>query len=163
MSDDLAAIHEQTSAILEKLYDEKNQPEELDEAFVQEYFTLVQNNLNLGVEEDVQVEFAPKAPRPTEAKLSGTDKGLIDVLIPSKGEKFVVSALPTGEQSVFLCETCPTNRELVKTLAGTSQRFGEDRGSGTYVMTTVKGIPNITIKSGKAIVTVSHKSVRFSS
>lgn len=156
MSDDLAAIHEQTSAILEKLYDEKNQPGEVDEDFAQEYFRRVQANLNLS---DVEA----MAPRKTDARLSQTEKGLIDVSIPSKGEKFVVSRLSAGKQCVFLCETCPINKELVKTITGTSQRFGSDRGSGTYVMTSVKGVPNITINSGKATVTVSHTFVRFSS
>ena len=156
MSDDLAAIHEQTSAILEKLYDEKNQPGELDEDFAQEYFRLVQANLNL--------DFEARGPAKTDARLAQTEKGLIDVLIPSKGEKFVVSRLAASKQCVFLCETYPTNKELVKTLPGTSVRFGSDRGSGTYVMTSVKGFPNITIKSGKAVVTVSHTSanIRFS-
>lgn len=92
MSDDLAAIHKQTSAIFEKLYDEKNQPEQLDEAFIQEYFKRVQDALNLDVEEDPL-----KGPRPTEAMLSHPDSGLIDVLIKSKVEKFVVSALASGK------------------------------------------------------------------
>ena len=82
MSDDLAEIHEQASALLEKLYDDKGQPDELDDDFVQEYFTLVQGGLNLDVDEEVAA-FAP-SPHNTSANLSQADKGLIDVSIPSK-------------------------------------------------------------------------------
>ncbi len=153
MSDlELAAIHEKTSAILEKLYDENGQA---DEAFVQKYFELVQD-INLGEPGEEAEDRTSKGPHKTDAKLSGEYKGLIDVLIPSKGEKFVVSNVASGEEGVFLCETCLTNMELVKTLSGTSQRFGGSRAPGTYLMTTVKGIPNITIKSKKSIITVSH-------
>ena len=42
----------------------------------------------------------------------------------------------------------------VKTMTGTSQRFGSDRGQGTYIMTSVSGIPNITITTGSAVVVV---------
>jgi hypothetical protein len=94
MSDDLTAIHAQASAILGRLYDERGQPDELDEAFVQEYFKLVQDNLNLDVEE---AEVAPLAPHATNAKLSKVDRGLIEVNVPSKAETFRVSTLAAGE------------------------------------------------------------------
>jgi len=66
MSDDLDNIHAQTSAILEKLYDQKGQPNELDDAFTQEYFKLIQENVKLDVEGE---EFA-YGPHVADAKLS---------------------------------------------------------------------------------------------
>ena len=93
MSDlELAAIHEKTSAILEKLYDENCQP---DEAFVQKYFALVQDILG---DSDGEAE----GPHTTEAKLSEADKGLIDVLIPSKAEKLLKDTRTNPNYSIFL-------------------------------------------------------------
>ena len=73
MSDDLDNIHAQTSAILEKLYDQKGQPNELDEAFTQEYFKLILENVKLDhVEGDERaVAFGPHV---ANAKLSQQDK-----------------------------------------------------------------------------------------
>ena len=164
MSDNLEEIHDRSSAILEKLYDEKGQPEEFDEAFVQEYFKLVQADLNLPVDDDE--EFGPMLRR-TDAKLSSHDKHLIEVFIPSKDEKFVVTRLNVGKLKNFPMKICSTNRELVNNLPGTSQRFGRDRGSGNYVMRTIiirrRGseikVPQITISSGNARVIVSHTFV----
>jgi hypothetical protein len=94
MSDDLSAIHAQTSAILEKLYDQKGQPEELDASFHHEYFKLVDEQVKVDHEEE---EPAARGPRSTDAKLTHPDKGLIEVNIPSKSEKFEVSKLKSGE------------------------------------------------------------------
>jgi hypothetical protein len=94
MSDDLSAIHGQTSAILEKLYDQKGEPEELDAAFTHEYFKLVNEQLNVGAQADDAASFIPLL---SDAKLSAKDKGLIEVNIPSKREKFRVSDLQSGE------------------------------------------------------------------
>jgi hypothetical protein len=49
MSEDLADIHPQTSAILEKLYDQKGQPEEVDASFAHEYFKLVNRWRSRGI------------------------------------------------------------------------------------------------------------------
>lgn len=94
MSDDLSAIHAQTSTILEKLYDDKGKPNELDEAFIQEYFQLVKDQLNFDADE-VEAGFA--GPRQTEAKLSQPTKDLVEVYVSSKKEKFVVSRLQSGK------------------------------------------------------------------
>ena len=94
MSEDLPAIHAQTSAILEKLYDQKGQPEELDASFTHEFFKLVSEQVKV---DDEAEEEAPRGPRTTDAKLSHPDKGLIEVNVPSKSEKFVVSNLKSGE------------------------------------------------------------------
>lgn len=99
MSDDLARIHEQTSVILEDLYDKKGQPEELDEAFIQEYFKLVKDNLDLQVdEEDANLH---RGPSNIEAKLSQTKSGLVEVAIPFDRKKFVVSQLASGKLKRF--------------------------------------------------------------
>ena len=74
MSDNLAEIDAQTSAIHEKLYDKEGQPDELDKAFIQKHFKQVQENLNLDFK-------GLLGPYETDAKLSQTDKGLIDVYI----------------------------------------------------------------------------------
>ena len=92
MSDnDLDKIHEQSSAILEKLYNEKGEPEEFDEAFIQEYFNQVQDSLNLPVDPDAK-RHGP-GPHPSDAKLFKllAERSLIEVVLPSK--KFVVSRL----------------------------------------------------------------------
>jgi hypothetical protein len=94
MSEDLAAIHAQTSAILEKLYDQKGQPEELDASFHHEYFNLVSEQLKV---DDEAEEAALKGPQHSDAKLSQPFKGLTEVNIPSKPGKFLVSRLQSGE------------------------------------------------------------------
>jgi len=96
MSEDqeLSAIHAQTSAILEKLYDQKGQPEELDASFHHEYFKLVDEQFKV---DHGPVERAVRGPHTTDAKLSKIDKGLIEVNVPSKSEKFLVSKLQSGE------------------------------------------------------------------
>ena len=94
MSDsDLDKIHEQSSAILEKLYNEKGKPEKFDEAFIQEYFNQVQDSLNLPVD--------ARRPQPSEAKLSELDRGLIEVLLPHAMKKFVVSRVNEGKLKRF--------------------------------------------------------------
>jgi hypothetical protein len=92
MSSDLSALHTQTSAILERLYDQKGQPDELDEAFNEEYFKLVKDELNLDGEAEVAL-----GPHSTSAKLSQPNKGLIEVYVTDKKEKFLVSKLAAGE------------------------------------------------------------------
>ncbi|KJA24685.1 hypothetical protein HYPSUDRAFT_38389 [Hypholoma sublateritium FD-334 SS-4] len=129
---EVSEIHSESCAILEKLYVAKGSPADLDPAFLQEYFGLLQEHLSL---EPESVEPEPRAPHTTNARLSQQDRGLIEVVIPSKNEKFLVkSAL------------------VAATISGTSQRFGSDRGRGTYVMSSVQGIPNITITTGSAVV-----------
>ena len=92
MSDnDLDKIHEQSSAILEKLYNEKGEPEEFDEAFIQEYFNQIQDSLNLPVDPDAK-RHGP-GPHPSDAKLFKLNSGLIEVFQPFAGKKFVVSRL----------------------------------------------------------------------
>jgi hypothetical protein len=94
MSNDLSAIHTQTSAILEKLYEERGQPDELNEDFIEDFFDLVKDDLDLDDDED---DVATLGPRRTEAKLSQQQKGLIEVYIPDKKEKFVVSTTRAGK------------------------------------------------------------------
>ncbi|KAF9225122.1 hypothetical protein BS17DRAFT_579100 [Gyrodon lividus] len=127
-NEELSVIHSKSCTILEELYDARGQPAELNDAFIKEYFNLIRTGLGLG---NVEV----LGPHATDARLSGPDSGLVDVRISSKSEKFLVS-----------------NLAAVNTMTGTSQRMGSDRGKGTYLMTDVKGIPNITIKTGSAIV-----------
>ncbi|KJA24687.1 hypothetical protein HYPSUDRAFT_85802 [Hypholoma sublateritium FD-334 SS-4] len=130
-SKDISEIHLESNAILEKLYVARGSPVVLDSAFIQEYFKLLQEQLHLEPEEP-----SPRAPHATDAKLSQQDRGLLEVGIASKNEKFLVTdAL-----------------QPLRTITGTSQRFGSDRGSGTYIMTSVQGIPNITITTGSAVV-----------
>ena len=94
MSDyDLDKIHEQSSAILEKLYNEKGQPGEFDEDFIQEFFDLVQDSLNLKA--DV------RRPQPSDAKLFEPSSGLIEVFEHSAKKKFVVSRLNAGKLKGF--------------------------------------------------------------
>ena len=85
MSDNLSA---QTSAIFEKLYDERGQPDELDDAFIQEYFKLVKDHVNLGAGETGPF---------TDVKLFGRDSGLVEVIIPREEKKFVASKLEAGK------------------------------------------------------------------
>jgi hypothetical protein len=84
MSDDLSAIHAQTSAILEKLYDQKGQPEEVDASFHHEFFKLVSEQVKVDGEAE---EAASKGPHFSDAKLSHKDKGLIEVNHPSRKEQ----------------------------------------------------------------------------
>jgi hypothetical protein len=112
MSEDLSAIHTQTSSILENLFVEKGQPEELDASFHHEFFKRVGEQVK--VDSVAEEAAAPKGPHFTDAKLSHPDKGLIEVNVPSKSEKFVVSNLKSGEYGVFLRETCLTNRKQSK-------------------------------------------------
>ena len=96
MSDnDLDKIHEQSSAILEKLYNEKGQPEEIDEAFAQEFFDQVQESLNLPVDSDA------RRPQPSGAKLFELSGGLIEVFLHFAVKKFVVSRLNEGKLKRF--------------------------------------------------------------
>jgi len=95
MSDDLSAIHAQTSAILEKLYDQKGQPEELDESFHHEYLKLVSEQVKVGDEAE---EAALRGPHSADVKLSRSDGGLIEVNIPSKSKK--VSGLESSDRRV---------------------------------------------------------------
>src|SRR5712671_2951147 len=95
MSDDLSAIHAQTSAILEKIYDQKGQPEELDASFAHEYFKLVSEQVKV---EDEAEEAALRGPHSADVKLSRSDGGLIEVNIPSKSKK--VSGLESSDRRV---------------------------------------------------------------
>ena len=155
MSDyDLDSVHEQSSAILEKLYNEKGEPEELDEAFIQEYFNLVQDSLKLPVG-------AGNAPQPSDAKLHEHTRGLIEVFEHSSMKKFVVSRLNAGKLKRYPSETCPTNWELVKIIPGSSRNYGPNQGKGRYRMSMVVlgglKVPRITIKSESGgVVVVSH-------
>ena len=94
MSDDLSAIHAQTSAIFEKLYHRKNEPDELNDVFIQQYFDLVKKLVKLGAEE---AEVGPVVPLLTVVNLSKPDRGLIGVYITVEKEKFIVSNLQVGE------------------------------------------------------------------
>ena len=95
MSDyDLDLVHDQSSAILEKLYNDKGQPEEFDEAFIHEYFNLVQESLNLPIG-------SGDAPQPSDAKLHEPRSGLIEVFEHSSMKKFVVSRLNAGKLKCF--------------------------------------------------------------
>jgi hypothetical protein len=90
MSEDLAAIHAQTSAILEKLYDQKGQPEELDASFHHEYFKLVSEQVKVGGEAE---EAAPQVPLRSDAKFSPTSLTEVN----AQPGKFLVSRLRAGE------------------------------------------------------------------
>lgn len=85
-SKDISSIHLESCAILERLYVARGSPVALDPAFIQEYFKLLQEQLNLDPEEP-----APRAPHATNAKLSQQDRGLLEVGIASKNEKFLVT------------------------------------------------------------------------
>jgi hypothetical protein len=93
MSEVLSAFHAQTSAIFENLYESKNEPDELNDVFIQEYFKLVNNLVKLDAEEEV----GPVVPLLTEVKLSEPDRGLIGVYITVEKEKFIVSNVQAGE------------------------------------------------------------------
>ncbi|KJA18811.1 hypothetical protein HYPSUDRAFT_205043 [Hypholoma sublateritium FD-334 SS-4] len=132
-SKDISEIHLGSCTILERLYVARGSPPALDAAFIDEYFKRLQEHFNLDTAPDGP---EPRAPHATNARLSQQDRGLLDVGIASKNEKFLVTdAL-----------------QPLRTITGTSQRFGSDRGRGTYIMTSVQGIPNITITTGSAVV-----------
>jgi hypothetical protein len=97
MSDDLSAIHAQTSAIFEKLYDERGQPDELEDAFFREYFKLVQDQVKLDAEEAVFGPWDPRSGGENYVDLSRLDGGLIGVGVRTEKDKFVVSKLQAGE------------------------------------------------------------------
>jgi hypothetical protein len=100
MSDTLTAIHAQTSAILETLFAQRGQPRVLNDDFIKEYFKRVKDQvdqLDLDDDEDEDEPKEPKTPHATNAKLSQTDRGLVDVTVTSKAEKFLVSTLTVGE------------------------------------------------------------------
>jgi hypothetical protein len=90
MSDDLSA---QTSAIFEKLYDERGQPDELDDAFTQEYFKLVNDHVMLDAEE---AESGPLVVEPVDVRLSKPNSGLIELDVRVEKEKFLVSKHHAG-------------------------------------------------------------------
>jgi hypothetical protein len=92
MSEDqeLSAIHAQTSAILEKLYDQKGQPEELDASFHHEYLKLVSEQVKVGDEAE---EAALRLPLRSDAKFSPTSLTEVN----AQPGKFLVSPLRAGE------------------------------------------------------------------
>ena len=96
MSEDLSAIHAQTSAIFEKLYDHFGSTRGVGLIFPPriQYFKLVDEQFKV---DHGPVERAVRGPHTTDAKLSKIDKGLIEVNVPSKSEKFLVSKLQSGE------------------------------------------------------------------
>ncbi len=84
---DIAEIHNQSCAILERLTVTRRASDvALDPATVQEFFRLFQENFGLG-----DPEIAPLALHSTDAKLSQQDYGLLNVGIESKKEKFLVT------------------------------------------------------------------------
>jgi hypothetical protein len=90
----MSDVHAQTSAIFEKLYDERGQPDELDDAFIQEYFKLVKDHVKLDAEE---AEVGPLVVESTKVKLSKPESGLIEVYFRAAKEKYIVSKLHAGE------------------------------------------------------------------
>lgn len=89
----LSDIHAQTSAILAELYEERNQPRELDDSFTKEYFSRVAAflNPNLGNTDDFVL-----LPHRTDAHLVGQGKSLVDVVVFDKSEKFLVKNTTAG-------------------------------------------------------------------
>jgi hypothetical protein len=96
MSEEVLAINAQTSAILEELYDARGQPDELDDAFLEEYFRSI--NSTLGLQPDGH---EPIIPHKTEAKLKDDGKKLTYVDIPAKNDRFRVSDLGGGELTII--------------------------------------------------------------
>ena len=94
-SKDISEIHLQSCVILEKLCDARDitYAQLPDPAFIQEYFKILQEELNLTPEDTA----TPRGPHSTEAKLSQQDRGLVEVIVSSKKEKFVVNSLKPCE------------------------------------------------------------------
>lgn len=89
-SKDISEIHIQSCAILERLCNARDTPfaQPLEPEFIQEFFKVIQEELSLvPVAEDISA----RTLHSTEARLSGQDRGLLEVAIGSKRERFLVS------------------------------------------------------------------------
>ena len=86
-SKDISEINNISCAILQKLTVTRPASDiALDPATIQEFFKTLQEQLGLG-----DPEPAPRAPHATNARLAQLDRGLLDVGIASKNEKFLVT------------------------------------------------------------------------
>ncbi|KAF9535970.1 hypothetical protein CPC08DRAFT_824865 [Agrocybe pediades] len=134
---DIEFIHAQTCAIFEELYDARGEPDQIDDSFFEEYVDLVKARVvGLDSLDDEPDQPEPRGPHKFNAKLGKPNSELIDVEIPVKNEKFLAR-----------------NITAVKSFGGTSQRIGSKRGKGTYKMSMIKKVPNITITTSGSVVT----------